>query len=136
MATPRAPYRSVPGTESNNKCLAAIPARRPCCWVTDLFYDQRDGWIHCEWLDIGYVTRELAAVRQSCCVSNKMIAAMRKQIRTGLSFGPALYDSVCPEQIPCGQYGPVTIGCHWPNGSKKKQTTGLWERASAYCGGL
>ena len=29
-----------------------------------------------------YVTRELAAVRQSRCVSNKMIAAMREQIRT------------------------------------------------------
>ena len=38
--------------------------------------------MHCEWLDIAYVTRELAAVRQSCCVSNKMIAAMRKQNRT------------------------------------------------------
>ena len=41
-----------------------------------------ESWIHCEWLDVGYVTRELAAVRQSRCVSNKMIAAMRKQIRT------------------------------------------------------
>ena len=29
MATPRAPYRSVPGTESNNKCLAAIPPGAP-----------------------------------------------------------------------------------------------------------
>ena len=38
MAPPRAPNGS---RSSNNKCLAEIPARRPCCWVTDLC----EGWL-------------------------------------------------------------------------------------------
>ena len=90
MATPRGPYRSaLPGTESNNKCLAAIPARQfpPGAPIAgSLIYFKTRGMVgytvKCEWLDIAYVTRELAAMRQSRCVSNKMIATMPKQIRT------------------------------------------------------
>ena len=41
MAPPRAPNRSAHARSSNNKCLAEIPARRPCCWVTDLC----EGWL-------------------------------------------------------------------------------------------
>ena len=44
---------------SNNKWQAKIPARRHCGWVTDLF--QTDGLIRCQWLNIAYVKRELAA---------------------------------------------------------------------------
>ena len=57
--------------------------------------DQRDGGIHREWLDIAYVTRELDAVRQSRCVSNKMIATMRKQIRTLDYRSSQHYMTVC-----------------------------------------
>ena len=41
MAAPRAPNRSARARSSNNKCLAEITARRPCCWVTDL----GEGWL-------------------------------------------------------------------------------------------
>ncbi len=59
--------------------LAVICSQR-CYWVTDLYIDRWTGWIDCQWLDSGaYVTAELAAVRKSRCVSNKMIATMGKQ---------------------------------------------------------
>ena len=64
MAPPRAPYiGQCYARSSNNKYQAVIPARRPCCWVTDLYLGRGDGWMRCQWLDIAYVTRELAAVR-------------------------------------------------------------------------
>ena len=39
----------------------AIICSQRCYWVTDLYIDQWNGWIDCQWLDSGdYVTEELA----------------------------------------------------------------------------
>ena len=80
MAAPRAPYRSCCQARiSNDKCQ--FP---PCAPVAgSLIYSKTRGMVvYTEWLDIAYVTRELVAVHQSRCVSNKIIATLQKQIRT------------------------------------------------------
>ena len=83
--------------------MAVICSQR-CYWVTDLYIDRWTGWIDCQWLDSGaYVTVELAAVRKSRCVSNKMIATMRKQTRTvdcSGRVGPALLYGIPIENAP------------------------------------
>ena len=83
--------------------MAVICSQR-CYWVTDLYIDRWTGWIDCQWLDSGaYVTVELAAMHKSRCVSNKMIATMRKQTRTvdcSGRVGPALLYGIPIENAP------------------------------------
>ena len=84
MAPPRAPTRSARARSSNNKCLAEIPARRPCCWVTDLC----EGWL--DTLSVaGYRLRHKGTRCDAVmrCVSNEMVAETNPQ--PGLAFGPA-----------------------------------------------